>query len=183
MPTRNGGKPDRSKSRGRGRKKEPQLAVSDAHTASPDAEKDLSSLSPPGNSGLPLHNQNKNKTSPDTVSAPSSPTEATKAAHDKSLISTTISNEVIHERKTNSTSLDDKKSKGSHDAVIEVSDNTAHSLGTTPVPVSTLSDDMASPAPPPLWVDKRNTDQEDPFSSNPDDPWHFTFSELRAMRS
>lgn len=171
MPPRNRGKSARSKSRGRSCKKDLQSAVSDAHTTSLGTTEALSSLSQPSNSGLPLNYQNK--TSPETVSASPTPLETNKAPHDKSSPSPTISNEVVQERKIIEASFDDINSKCGHAAVSEVSDNTAPSLETTPTSMTTHRVDVLSSPLHPLWPDKRNSEQEDPFSSNPEDPWHF----------
>lgn len=78
------------------------------------------------------------------------------------------------------------ESQGSTQSVTatqQVSDNTAPVPPVAP-PLSTRrSDDRMSYQPPPQDSVSPGSTVEDPFGSKPEDAWHSTFTELRAMRS
>lgn len=168
MPPRNGNKSSRSKGRGRGCRKEPQETASEALSLSSQGH---DTLSPTNNDGLPPSNQNKATEGTVSISSPIQVSiEANKATASKT---TPSINDNDVEKRGSKVLVDNTLQTNDVGASGKVSDNTA-------LPSETITTPSPSPH---LWCDDINSNQQDPLASNPDDPWDFTFSELRTMRS
>lgn len=175
MSSRNRNNNTRNKGRGRGGRKEPKKADPNAQ-ATPLETPDL--LSPSLASQLPLDNQNK---SPRVTVSTSSPfSDETQSTESKD--STSNDNISTLQHVSYGLGEGDDSQILNHDggASPEVSDNTAPAIVSSPTPQPQLSDSMLLLPPP--FPPQSSVKEDDPFRSNPEDPWHFTFTELRAMR-
>lgn len=166
MAPRNGNNTTRSQNKGRGRKKEPQYTAPNAqNTPSPAPQVQ----SPPHEDTLPLDNQNK--PSQETVSTNALLSAVTKTPEHKSLISqhdTISTNKEIQTLNDDLSGLPVQNPNPTVGAPAGVSDNTA-----PPSQAATSGHPLKSLHP----------DSTDPFTSDPDDPWHSTFLELQSIRS
>lgn len=178
MPPRNGSKSIRSSSRNKGKKKDPQPAVNNAHHASSPA---AHHFSPTRNEELP----SAKKTTTKVASLTAEPSESPEHVSDLSFtfIDTQNINHTCNSKETSvnglvtSDSSENKQTDSANDGTsLDMSDNTEFSMSTYPPNVSTPSQDIISSGyetPPPVH----------PFNSTPEDPWHLTFNELKTMRA
>lgn len=187
MPPRNGRSATRSSNRHRAKGKEPQTTTSSAPPTSSSAPV---SPSPSHSELLPPANQNK--PSSETVSSPSpssnditllSPSEALTDKNQSSIDEWSVLSQV----QVSPSSVDNVR------ATIEVGDNEGAMNTFTPLLPTTPTDlmtqgtafqtfqtphDYPNTSPP----SKTSHKADDPFYSVPSDPWHLTYTELRAIR-
>lgn len=152
-----------------------------ASSAQVDTDQVSKPLSPTRDATLPPDNQNK--PTPESVSNSSPHSEFNNASEEQtsSFLGANI----------NPINREDEINPGSHDqqpnprdsAPPEVSDNIVLSPMASPIPTMQPAGTIKSPPPFPPLSTSTGLSLEDPFDSKPDDPWHFTFTELRAMRS
>lgn len=167
MTTRNVNTPIRSSNRNKGKNKEPQLAV--PHAKAPSSEL-RSPLSLSRNKKLPR--QQQNKTPPENVSI--DPSKLNNNCHvNNSLDNLTSALSPTKEPEGIAPVLSSHHLEGGHRAT-QVSDNKGSSQITTTAPHSPPSG-MQDPS-------SLQQDSDDPFHSSPNDPWHLTYTEMRAMR-
>lgn len=166
MSPKNGSGSTRKSNRNKTKKKDSQIAVSDARTTSLTASQ---CSTPSRSSELPLRNPNKSPT--ETVS--SSPSSSDNPNYINSALNQDSITGVTDDTLGSPLHVfESKLSLSTLAAAAEVSDNRAIlSPMATPPQLESTPTTSASIVP------------EDIFQSAPTDPWHLTFNELRAMRA
>lgn len=169
MSPRNGEEKARNSSRGRGKKKEPHPATPAANVRSSSSTTRLSR-----SRNKPHPTDNQNITEPQTVSNLSS-SEANielQKTDDTSSLDNARSGSPIKTIQAGSDVLVIPSPGG---ATAEVSDNRGSTMTLDPKPPLSPLSLMTLPTSSGL--------SDEVFQSNPDDPWHLTYTELRAMRA
>lgn len=188
MPPRNGGNKNRNSGRRRTKTEESQTTTP---CAQPKTFQASTTTSPSRESALPVHNQNK--VSPSNVSSPLHSNEGFNSAKNSQAHTGQIldSVDVVNTQQLSKVS---PKSTGKDRATVEMGDNRGFSSSTTPPPIilhtSAVTRSMSQQpnlhqaGSPPLTSDELSNqgNPEDTFNSSPSDPWHLTYTELRAMR-